>query len=323
MFTIGPHQINSPVILAPMAGVTDLPFRKLCHQLGAGMVVGEMVSANPKLRHSKKSLLRLHHHQEISPRIVQIAGGDAQDMRESAKYNADRGAEIIDINMGCPAKKVCHKAAGSALLKDESLVAEIVKSVVDAVDIPVTLKIRTGWDQHNRNAIRIAKIAEELGIAALAVHGRTRADRFNGDAEYETIAQIRQQITIPLIANGDITTPQKAKQVLDITGADAIMIGRAAQGHPWIFAEIQHFLTTGKLLNPPSHTEVLSTLIHHVKALYDFYGEYMGVRIARKHVGWYLKSQRSEFCREFNMLETANEQLTSLHTHLGPCHSYG
>jgi len=311
---IGRHTVTNPLILAPMAGVTDFPFRSLCRALGAGLTPSEMVAANPKLRNSRKSQLRLSHHHEESPRIVQIAGGNAAMLADAARYNADLGAEVIDINMGCPAKKVCNKAAGSALLKDEKHVQEILEAVVKAVDIPVTLKTRTGWDTSSKNYLRIAKIAEDAGIAALALHGRTRADRFQGQAEYDSIAEVKTQIKIPVIANGDIDSPQKAHQVLRHTNADALMIGRAAQGNPWIFLEINHYLQTGERLAPPSNEEVLQTLTQHLNGLYNLYGEFMGPRIARKHVGWYLKTRPNSesFRREFNKIDTAKVQLETI-----------
>ena len=293
-----------------MAGVTDQPFRQLCRQLGAGMVVSEMVTSDSRLWSSRKSQLRLNHTGEPEPRSVQIAGGDAQMMADAARMNQDFGAQIIDINMGCPAKKVCNKAAGSALLRDEALVAEILEAVVAAVQVPVTLKIRTGWDQTNRNGVNIARIAEASGIQALAVHGRTRSELYTGHAEYDTIAAIKQAISIPVIANGDITTPQKARDVLQQTGADAVMIGRAAQGRPWIFREIDHFLRTGTHLPAPDLALQQSILSEHLAALHQFYGAEHGARIARKHVGWYLQTLpgASEFRRSFNALTCADQQ---------------
>ena len=252
------------VALAPMAGVTDLPFRRLCSQFGAGLVVSEMISSNPRLRHSPKTQWRSQHDHEIAPRSVQIAGSEPLQMAATARYNVERGAQIIDINMGCPAKKICNVMAGSALLKEEKLVKKILESVVSAVDIPVTLKIRTGWDKDNRNAVTIAKIAEDAGIQALTMHGRTRACLYMGDAEYDTIASVKEKIKIPLIANGDITTPEKAKFVLEYTGADAVMIGRAAQGRPWIFREIEHYLKTGTYLTRPTNDEIHETTIEPV-----------------------------------------------------------
>lgn len=272
-----------------MAGITDRPFRQLCREFGAGMAVSEMVSANPMLRKNKRTLLKADHDGELEPRIVQIVGADPLQMAEAGRYNADQGAQIIDINMGCPAKKVCNAAAGSALLRNEQLVSEILKAVVNAVDLPVTLKIRTGWDKQNRNARRIAKIAEDAGVRALTIHGRTRACGFSGNAEFETIREVKQEINIPVIANGDIDTPQKAKLVLQITGADAIMIGRAAQGQPWIFREIQHYLNKNHLLEKPCNKQLQLLVNAHLEQLYEFYGEVTGVRIARKHIGWYLK----------------------------------
>ncbi|WP_306169070.1 tRNA dihydrouridine synthase DusB [Halomonas sp. MMSF_3323] len=289
---IGPHQLAGPVILAPMAGVTDRPFRALCRRLGAGLVVGEMVTSDPSLWHTRKSRLRMDHRGEPGPRAVQIAGGDAEMLATAARLNAEQGAEIIDINMGCPAKKVCNKAAGSALLRDEALVAEILDTVVAAVDVPVTLKIRTGWCAESNNAVRIARLAEDAGIQALAVHGRHRQQRYQGEAEYETIAEVASRVSIPVFANGDITSPEKARRVLDYTGADAVMVGRGAQGNPWIFREISHYLRHGEILPAPSDAERRDVLGSHLDALHAFYGDHMGVRIARKHLGWYLSSDR-------------------------------
>jgi tRNA-dihydrouridine synthase B len=314
MFQIGPYTIDSQVVLAPMAGVTDRPFRQLCRRMGAGLVVSEMVTSDTRLWNSRKSALRLDHRGEAEPRSVQIAGGDPAMMAEAARMNAERGAQIIDINMGCPAKKVCNKAAGSALLRDEALVREILEAVVAAVDIPVTLKIRTGWSPEMRNGETIARIAEQSGIAALAVHGRTRADRYQGEAEYDTIARICAQVSMPVIANGDIDSPEKARQVLDHTGASAVMIGRAAQGRPWLLREIDHYLRHGKKLAAPEPAEVLEILTEHLHALYAFYGEYMGVRIARKHVGWYLQQHpdAAGFRKHFNQLETSSDQVDAV-----------
>jgi tRNA-dihydrouridine synthase B len=310
MFQIGPYHIESKVILAPMAGVTDRPFRQLCRQLGAGLVVSEMVTSNSELWGTRKSSLRLDHTGEVEPISVQIAGGDPEMMAEAARLNVANGAQIIDINMGCPAKKVCKKAAGSALLKDELLVADILQSVVAAVDVPVTLKFRTGWSAEERNALRIARIAEEAGIHALALHGRTRACGFTGEAEYDTIAAVVKSVKIPVFCNGDIDSAYKAKAVLDYTQAAAVMIGRAAQGRPWIFREIEHYLSTGTELPEPSLHEVRDILTSHLRELYRFYGEFMGPRIARKHVSWYLQTvPNSEiFRREFNKLETWQAQ---------------
>ena len=318
---IGPYKLTNNLILAPMAGVTDRPFRQLCKSLGAGMAVSEMVSSNSLLWGSEKTKRRANHEGEIEPKSVQIAGADPQMMAEAARHNADSGAQIIDINMGCPAKKVCNVMAGSALLQNEKLVDEIVSAVVKAVDIPVTLKIRTGWDKENRNAIRIARIAEQAGIQALAMHGRTRACQYRGNAEYDTIAEVKQNINIPLIANGDITTPEKAKFVLEYTQADALMIGRAAQGRPWIFREINHYLATGKMLGAPSQQEICQIMQEHLTNLYEFYGEYKGVRIARKHIGWYCKSHQSDnqeqviaFRSHINAIEEAQLQLDEVIT---------
>tara|TARA_R100000963_G_scaffold11124_1_gene8085 strand:- start:7097 stop:8098 length:1002 start_codon:yes stop_codon:yes gene_type:complete len=309
--SIGPYTLPNNLFLAPMAGVTDRPFRQLCRKLGAGMAVSEMITANKALWASKKSLLRANHEGEPEPRSVQIAGADPQMMAEAARHNVAEGAHIIDINMGCPAKKVCNVMAGSALLQHEKLVGEILKAVVNAVDVPVTLKIRTGWDRDNRNGVRIARIAEDAGIKALAVHGRTRADAYKGDAEYDTIAEIKSRIAIPVIANGDIESPEKALLVLQQTGADGLMIGRAAQGNPWIFQQINHFLQTGENLAEPSVTEVQQILICHLNTLYDFYGEYSGVRMARKHIAWYSKGLRNgnAFRQQMNTLEKAEQQL--------------
>lgn len=313
---IAKYKLENNLILAPMAGVTDRPFRKLCKQLGAGMAVSEMVSSNSFLRGSEKTLRRANHEGETFPRSVQIAGADPKMMGEAARINEDMGAEIIDINMGCPAKKVCNTLAGSALLRNEKLVAEILESVVKSVSIPVTLKIRTGWDKDNRNGVTIAKIAESAGIQALSVHGRTRACFFKGEAEYQTIAEIKASISIPVIANGDIETPEKAKLVLEETKADGIMIGRAAQGCPWLFREIAHYLATGEKLPEPSNNEIKNILLEHIENLYEFYGEPLGVRIARKHVSWYSKgqSQGARFRDNFNRLETTDEQRASIET---------
>ncbi len=288
---IGPHTLRNQLILAPMAGVTDRPFRQLCRRLGAGLAVSEMVTANTSLWGSKKSLRRLDHQGETGPVAVQIVGTDPQKMAMAARINVDRGADIIDINMGCPAKKICRVAAGSALMRNEKLAGEILQATVGAVDVPVTLKIRTGWDHQQRNAVKIALIAEQSGVAAVAIHGRTRADRFTGEAEYDTIREAKQQLSIPVIANGDIDSPQKAKQVLAQTGADAIMIGRAAQGRPWIFEEIHHYLQTGHLVPARSSQWICSILLEHLEELYRHYGTQHGVQIARKHIGWYSRSQ--------------------------------
>jgi len=312
-FSIGPHTINSPVIMAPMAGVTDQPYRLLCKRLGAGMVVAEMLTSDSRLWDSRKSQLRMIHQDEPEPRSVQIAGTEPDQMAAAARLCVERGAQIIDINMGCPAKKVCKKAAGSALLKDEVLVRSILNAVVSAVEVPVTLKIRTGWSPEQRNGVTIARIAEEAGIQALAVHGRTRACAYKGTVEYDTIARIKESINIPVFANGDITTPEQARQVLAHTGADAIMIGRAAQGNPWIFREIEHYLKTGVTLPTPSSKELKAVILEHLHRLHDFYGDYLGVRIARKHLGWYVQRlpMGAQFKSFFNQLEIASEQLAS------------
>jgi tRNA-dihydrouridine synthase B len=308
---IGPYRIDPPVVLAPMAGVTDKPFRLLCKRLGAGLAVSEMTNADPRLWHTRKSLQRMDHAGEPEPVSVQIAGYDPAMLAEAARFNVANGAQLIDINMGCPAKKVCNVWSGSALLQDEPLVARIVKAVVDAVDVPVTLKIRTGWDRQNRNALNIARIAEDSGIAALAVHGRTRADKYEGEAEYDTITAVKAAVRIPVLANGDVNTPQQARHVLDVTGADALMIGRGAQGRPWIFREIAHYLATDELLPAPEPAEVAQILIGHLEQLYAFYGELQGVRIARKHLGWYAKDrpENAAFRQVVNRAETADAQL--------------
>lgn len=308
---IGPYQLPNQLILAPMAGVTDRPFRSLCMRMGAGMAVSEMVTSNKQLWHTRKTRLRLDHSGEQQPRSVQIAGTDPLQMAEAAKFNVDRGAQIIDINMGCPAKKVCNVMAGSALMKNESLVAQILDAVVNAVDVPVTLKTRTGWDPENKNAVAIAGIAESAGIQALAVHGRTRTCGYQGEAEYQTIKAVKSAVSIPVIANGDIDSPFRAAEVLKFTGADGIMIGRAAQGNPWIFREIGHLLKSGSILAPPSLDEVQNVLINHLENLYDFYGSYMGVRIARKHIGWYCKHHPNTdlFKQQIVRVESTTEQL--------------
>ncbi len=294
-----------------MAGVTDKPFRQLCKQQGAGLAVSEMTISNPKLWHTQKSLHRMDHVGEPAPISVQIAGTEPAQLADAARYNVDHGAQIIDINMGCPAKKVCNAWAGSALMRDEPLVARILEAVVNAVDVPVTLKIRTGWNAENRNGLRIARIAESAGIAALAVHGRTRDQQYNGAAEYDTIAAIKSALRIPVMANGDIDSPQKAAFVLRATGADALLIGRAAQGRPWIFREVAHYLATGESLPPPTLPEVRDILLGHLRALHDFYGEHQGVRIARKHLGWYAKDRPENiaFRAVVNRAETALTQI--------------
>lgn len=310
MFTIGPYTVNNQTVLAPMAGVTDLPFRRLCRKMGAGLVVSEMVAADPNTWSTRKSRLRVQFGDEPAPRSVQIAGYDPEMMADAARFNVQLGAEIIDINMGCPAKKVCKRAAGSALLQHPELVANILNAVVSAVDVPVTLKIRTGWDRQNRNAATIAKIAEDAGISALAIHGRTKACRFVGEVEYDTIAQVVDGIDIPVLANGDINDPLKAAAVLEHTGAAAVMIGRGAQGNPWIFKQINHYLNFGTHLAPPSMEECAEVMCAHLQALHNFYGEVAGVRISRKHIGWYINPLQGGkiFTQHFNTLETTQQQ---------------
>jgi len=297
-----------------MAGVTDRPFRQLCKELGAGYAVSEMAASNPRLWATEKSSRRTDHTGEMEPKAVQIAGADPKDLADCARFNVERGAQIIDINMGCPVKKVCNAWCGSALLQDEELVERIVDAVVGAVDVPVTLKFRTGWDRDNKNALNIARIAEDAGIAMLTLHGRTRADGYKGDAEYDTIAAVKKSVSIPVVANGDITSPEKAKFVLDYTGADAVMVGRAAQGRPWIFREIDHFLRTGKHLPAPYVDEVRALMDEHLRGHYAFYGDYLGVRTARKHIGWYVRDLQGgeEFRQKMNLLESVGEQLLAV-----------
>lgn len=308
---IGPYAIVPNVVLAPMAGVTDKPFRQLCKRLGAGLAMSEMTTSDPRFWHTRKSVQRMDHAGEPDPVGVQIAGTVPATMADAARYNVDHGAQVIDINMGCPAKKVCSAWAGSALMRDEALVARIVSAVVAAVDVPVTLKIRTGWDAAHRNGLAIARIAEDCGIAALAVHGRTRDQHYAGHAEYETIAAIKSALKIPVIANGDIDSPQKAKAVLNATGCDAVMVGRAAQGQPWIFRRIAHFLATGESLPEPSLAQVRDILLSHLSDLHGFYGEPAGVRIARKHLGWYAKDRPENvaFRAVVNRADTAENQI--------------
>ena len=308
-----------------MAGVTDRPFRQLCKKLGAGYAVSEMAASNPRLWASEKSSRRTDHAGEMEPKAVQIAGADPHDLAECAKFNVERGAQIIDINMGCPVKKVCNNWCGSALLQHEDLVQRILDAVVNAVDVPVTLKFRTGWDRQNKNALTIARMAEEAGIAMLTLHGRTRADGYKGDAEYDTIAAVKAAVKIPVVANGDITTPDKAKFVLDYTGADAVMIGRAAQGRPWICREIDYFLRTGEYLPPPLVDEVRELMNEHLPAHYAFYGEYLGVRTARKHIGWYVEDLPGgeEFRQRMNRLESTAEQLAAVDEFFKSQHRYG
>ena len=311
---IGNHVLKNNLVVAPMAGVTDRPFRQLCKKLGAGLAVSEMVTSNSLLYGSEKTRRRANHEGEVDPISVQIAGADPNMMAEAARYNVDNGAQIIDINMGCPAKKICNVMAGSALLKDEPLVLQILKAVVGAVNVPVTLKIRTGWDKNNRNAVMIAKMAEDAGVQALAMHGRTRACLYMGDAEYDTIAAVKQVVSIPLIANGDITTPEKAKYVLDYTGADAVMIGRAAQGRPWIFREIEHYLKTDTHLLPPTVEEIHTVMLEHINDLYGFYGDIAGMRVARKHISWYTKglAGSASFRHNMNTLQTIELQQAAI-----------
>lgn len=308
---IGPYALSPPVFLAPMAGVSDRPFRQLCRRLGAGLAVSEMVSSDPHLWNSYKSRLRRDHAGEPEPRSVQILGADPGAMADAARFNVDQGAHIIDLNMGCPAKKVCGALAGSALLRDEALVRRILEAVVNAVAVPVTLKIRTGWDLAHCNGVEIARIAEQAGISALAVHGRSRACGYSGAVDYASIGAIKRAVTIPVIANGNIDSPEKARWALDYTDADAVMIGRGAQGRPWIFREIAHFLATGERLPPPDPTETGAWVESHLHGLYEFYGETAGVRIARKHLAWYSQSwpDQTAFRAQVNLIETHREQL--------------
>jgi tRNA-dihydrouridine synthase B len=322
---IGPIKLKNNLIVAPMAGVTDRPFRQLCKLMGAGMAVSEMVASNSLLWGSEKTIRRGNHEGEVEPRVIQIAGADPAMLAEAAQYNVDRGAQIIDINMGCPAKKICNVSAGSALLQNETLVARILEAVVKAVHVPVTLKIRTGWNRDNRNALTIARIAEESGIQSLALHGRTRACMFAGDAEYDTIRAVKQAVKIPVIANGDISSPEKARYVLEYTGADAVMIGRAAQGRPWIFREIEHYLNTGEKLPPPEVDEIHSVLLGHVEDLYAFYGTFTGVRVARKHISWYTKglAGSAAFRHAMNQLQTCAAQTKAVDEFFGELASRG
>ena len=311
---LGVHALRNGLFVAPMAGVTDRPFRTLCRRFGAGLAISEMVSARPELRATRKSRLRREHAGETGPVSVQIAGADPAQMAVAARLNADEGAHIIDINMGCPAKKVCNVAAGSALLSDEALVARILEAVVAAVDVPVTLKIRTGPDPSRRNAVRIARIAEASGIQLLAVHGRTRACGFRGQAEFDTVAEVKAAVGIPVIANGDIDTPEQAARVLEHTHADGIMIGRAAHGRPWIFAEFLSFLHHNKILPPRTPAERRAVALEHLESIYALYGEELGVRIARKHIGWYVRGLPGgeAFRREAMTLLTASQQLAAV-----------
>jgi tRNA-dihydrouridine synthase B len=314
---IGPYTLANPIALAPMAGVTDRPFRQLCRELGAGYVVTEMVTSNPQLRHTRKTSWRSDFEGEAAPIAVQIVGSEPEKLAQAAIYNVELGAQIIDINMGCPAKKVCGKLGGSALLSDTQLVQEILKAVVKSVDVPVTLKIRTGPDRGNRNGVEVARIAESCGVSALAVHGRTRADRFKGEAEYQTIREICDSISIPVFANGDLNSAPQAQQILDYTGAQGLMVGRGAQGNPWIFREFSHFLQTGEILSPPQEQEIYSVMCDHLNRLHQFYGAIHGVRVARKHIGWYLKNQpgSEHVLYDLMRVQTAEEQFQLLERH--------
>ena len=311
---IGPYLLRNNVFVAPMAGVTDRPFRQLCKQLGAGYAVSEMAASNPRLWATEKSSRRTDHAGEMEPKAVQIAGADPRELADCARFNVERGAQIIDINMGCPVKKVCNAWCGSALLLHEDLVEKILDAVVRAVDVPVTLKFRTGWNRENKNALRIARIAEQAGIQMLTLHGRTRADGYSGQAEYDTIAAVKAAAGIPVVANGDITTPEKARLVLQRTGADAVMIGRAAQGRPWICREIDYFLRTGHHLPAPTVAEVRALMAEHLQAHYAFYGEFLGVRTARKHIGWYVRELAGgeAFRQQMNLLESTAAQLRAV-----------
>ncbi len=323
---IGPYKLRNNLVVAPMAGVTDRPFRQLCKRMGAGMAVSEMVTSNSLLYGSEKTKRRANHEGEPEPKVVQIAGAEPKMLAEAARYNVENGAQIIDINMGCPAKKICNVMAGSALLRDEPLVAQILEAVVKAVpDVPVTLKTRLGWNNENLNVPRVARIAEESGIQALAIHGRTRCQLYTGDAKYDLIAEVKQAVRIPIIANGDITTPEKAKLVLDMTGADGVMIGRAAQGRPWIFREIEHYLATGTHLPPPEVAEIHQVLLDHLDDLYSFYGEVTGVRVARKHISWYTKglAGSANFRHLMNQLPTIEEQMKAVNEFFGHLQQQG
>jgi tRNA-dihydrouridine synthase B len=316
---VGSRALRNNLFVAPMAGVTDRPFRQLCKKFGAGLAVSEMVASNSLLWGSQKTLRRANHEGEVDPIAVQIAGADPAMMAEAARYNVAQGAQIIDINMGCPAKKVCNAMAGSALLKDETLVGRILEAVVKAVDVPVTLKFRTGWDEANRNALKVTRIAEECGVQLLSLHGRTRACGFSGRAEYDTIREVKRSTRLPVVANGDIATPEEAKQVLEHTGADGIMIGRAAQGRPWIFREIEHYLSTGERLPPPLVSEIHAVLVAHLEELYAFYGRETGVKVARKHISWYTKglAGSASFRHRMNQLETCEEQRDEVNLFFG------
>ena len=320
-FAIGPHRFANRLVLAPMAGVTDRPFRQMCRQLGAGMTVSEMITSRPDLRNIRKTRLRMDHRGEPGPIIAQIAGGIPEMMAQAAIYNVDNGAEIIDINMGCPAKKVCKVDAGSALLKDSKLVESILTAVVDAVTVPVTLKIRTGWSRQKNNALEIAGIAQDCGIQALTIHGRSREDRFAGTAEYETIRRVKQNVQLPIIANGDIDSVQKAKMVMDFTAADAIMVGRIAQQRPWIFSQIEQYLSTGKEPEEPADELKKAWLASHLKNLYAFYGEHQGVQIARKHINWQLGQTQDYHLVKPRLMQaqTAAQQLETIEAYYNDC----
>jgi tRNA-dihydrouridine synthase B len=322
---IGPYFLKNNLVVAPMAGVTDRPFRQLCKKMGAGMAVSEMVSSNSLLWGSEKTRRRANHEGEVDPISVQIAGADPVMMAQAARYNVEQGAQIIDINMGCPAKKICNTMAGSALLQNEQLVGKILDAVVRAVDTPVTLKIRTGWDKEHKNALVVARIAENAGIQALAIHGRTRACAYAGHAEYDTIATVKAAARIPVIANGDISSPEEARKVLEYTGVDAVMIGRAAQGRPWIFREISYYLATGSHLPLPEVAEIHHVLIKHLYDIYDFYGEYSGVRIARKHISWYTKGLigSAMFRHAMNQLQTTDQQVSAVNEFFSNLAGYG
>lgn len=320
MLQIGPYQMANNLVLAPMAGITDRPFRQLCRKMGAGYAVSEMAASNPQVWHTDKSRRRLTHEGEPAPIAIQLVGSDPKLMADAARFNVDQGAQVIDINMGCPARKVCSNWCGSALLQDEILVGQILEAVVSAVDVPVTLKFRTGWDHDHINAPTVAKMAENTGIVALALHGRTRSDAYSGHAEYQTIAEVKSLVSIPVIANGDIDSPKKAKAVLDETGADGLMIGRAAQGRPWIFREIASYLDNGTLIAPPTFSEAYQTVRSHLLQHYAFYGEHAGVRTARKHIGWYTRYlPGGEVLRQqANQADTCEKQLNALDCFFAP-----
>ncbi|MFT7466399.1 MAG: tRNA-dihydrouridine synthase B [Brevundimonas sp.] len=317
---IGPYSLPSQVLLAPMAGTSDKPFRMICKAQGAGLTTSEMVVMQNHLLNSNKSKHRLDFTSEQSPISIQIAGSEAEELAESAKKALDFGADIIDINMGCPAKKVCNKAAGSALMQNEKLVKDIIKSVVNAVDIPVTLKMRTGWNEENKNAPTIAKIAEDFGIQMIAIHGRTRSQKYNGEAEFDTVKKIRKLVSIPVVANGDINSPEKAKEVLDYTGADAVMLGRATQGNPWLVGQVNDFLTTGKKAKEPSLDKKIPLILSHILQIHDFYGHKMGTQLSRKHIFWYSmhldQEKGTAFWPNINRVSDHSEQYSIFHDFL-------